>query len=402
MKCALRAKGLYDIATGIIPIPNDDRLLEKQRWIRDDSTAMFILTSALELSQITLIENCQTSKEIVDKLDSIYEQKSELNKMLVHERFHQYVMNPSDTVAQHVAKVENLARHIKDTGETISDTAVITKIIGTLPIKYRNFRQAWLSTPEDKQTLTNLTARLLDEEACLTSNEQKENAMVVLSKANRENKIFKNKKEFIKKKSDTTCYNCQKKGHFASECKAPKKSKITCYNCQKKGHYASECKAPKKPNGNKQNFSKEKQQGNLTAFSVNKEEMDMNIKTEDTWIMDSGSSSHMSYRREFFETLDESTKDVKVFLGDNRQLDVKGIGRIKIQKLINNKWFNSVIENVFFVPELKKNLFSEGIITKKGMKIVKEGNKVTIYAEKKIVAIGTRQSNNIQGSSEKF
>src|SRR5436190_11259182 len=49
----------------------------------------------------------------------------------------------------------------------------------------------------------------------------------------------------------------------------------------------------------------------------------------------------------------------------------------------------------FFVPELKKNLFSEGIITKKGMKIVKEGNKVTIYAEKKIVAIGTRQSNNI-------
>lgn len=39
---------------------------------------MFVLTSAMELLQITLIENCTTSKEIFDKLNSIYEKKTEL------------------------------------------------------------------------------------------------------------------------------------------------------------------------------------------------------------------------------------------------------------------------------------------------------------------------------------
>lgn len=35
-------------------------------------------------------------------------------------------------------------------------------------MKYKGFRQAWMSTPEDQQTLTNLTARLLGEEASTT------------------------------------------------------------------------------------------------------------------------------------------------------------------------------------------------------------------------------------------
>lgn len=145
-----------------------------------------------------------------------------------------------------------------------------------------------------------------------------------------------------------------------------------CYNCQKKGHYASECKVSKKLRETKQDSSKEKQQSNFSAFTVSKEEKDMHIKTEDAWIIDSGSSKHMSYRRDFFNTLDETMKNVKVSLGDNRQLDVKGTGIIKIQKLINNKWHDSIIENVLYVPELKKNLFSEGILTKREMKIVKE------------------------------
>ena len=45
----------------------------------------------------------------MDKLDAIYEQKTEMNKMMAHERFSQYKMSSNDSIAQHIAKVENLA-----------------------------------------------------------------------------------------------------------------------------------------------------------------------------------------------------------------------------------------------------------------------------------------------------
>lgn len=47
--------------------------------------------------------------------------------MIVHEQFHQYTMDPKDSIAQHIAKIENLARKIKESGDAISDAAILTQ-----------------------------------------------------------------------------------------------------------------------------------------------------------------------------------------------------------------------------------------------------------------------------------
>jgi len=133
IKCALGAKSVYDVASGVTSKPNDNVTNEEKeklnKWNKDDALAMCIITSAMELTQISLIETCESASEILNKLDSIYEQKSETNKMLVHERFYQYQMNPTDSVAQHIAKIESLARQIKESGDAISDVAIVTKIV---------------------------------------------------------------------------------------------------------------------------------------------------------------------------------------------------------------------------------------------------------------------------------
>lgn len=134
IKCALKAKGI-DIS---VPKPAGNNV----EWTKNDGMAMFIITSSMDFKQITLIENCETAKEIMTKLESIYEQKSELSKMLIHEKFYQYKMSTNDSVAQHISKVESLAKQLKESGESISEMAVITKILGTLPHKYRSLRQA--------------------------------------------------------------------------------------------------------------------------------------------------------------------------------------------------------------------------------------------------------------------
>ena len=246
----------------------------------------------------------------------------------------------------------------------------MTKILGSLPSKFRNFRQAWLSLDEAIQTIPNLTARLLDEEATLTSNEETENALAASSKVNKTFTQHKQKENFQKGKNKVTCYNCQKKGYFAKDCWGPKKDRD-------KGKKSSE-------------------EGNFSAFNV--EECDTSSLfqvSNEKWIWDSGASDHMTHRREFFTDFIEGDTNATVLLGNNQGLTVKGQGTVKIKKLINEKWFDAVITEVLYVPDLKKNLFSEGTITRKGMKIIKESNYAKIYDNEKIVATAIRESNNL-------
>lgn len=83
-----------------------------------------MLTAAMETTQITLVESCTSSKKILDKLDLVYQQKSEFNKMIILDRFHQMKMNSDDTVAQYVARVENLARQVRVTQPSLQKFSV--------------------------------------------------------------------------------------------------------------------------------------------------------------------------------------------------------------------------------------------------------------------------------------
>lgn len=239
-------------------------------------------------------------------------------------------------------------------------------------MKYRNFRQAWLFMDEARQTLPNLTARLLDEEASLTSTEEQENAFLASSSRKKDARSTgKNEEKPNKKKMDM--------------------SKVACYNCRKKGHFARNC-----PSLKKTNEEQNENQRNNSAFNVECQEALFAApqSDEDKWIMDSGASAHMTHHREFFWKFEETSKN-DVALANKQELPIKGIGTIKIEKLIDGKWYESTITNVLYVPNLKRNLFSEGVLTKKGMKIIKEQDSAKVIDKKKIVAYAIRESNNL-------
>lgn len=166
LNCAVKTSDFYDVATGATPKPEQGKA--RKKWIRDNAAAMFIIMSSMEIFQISLVENCQLSEEIISKLDSTYMQASEINKMIAHKKFYSYKICSTDSISQHIAEVESLARWIKDADKAVSDAVVITKILSSLPMKFCNFRQAWMSMESMRQTLSNLTTRLLDEEASLS------------------------------------------------------------------------------------------------------------------------------------------------------------------------------------------------------------------------------------------
>lgn len=125
--CALRAKGILNIVKGEKVKPTTNTYGEANEWDRKDALAMFTITSVMEFNQIALVENCNTSHEVFNKLNSLYEQKTETNKLIHHDRFYQYKMSVTVNMAQHISKVESLARQIRDSGNTVSNLAIMTK-----------------------------------------------------------------------------------------------------------------------------------------------------------------------------------------------------------------------------------------------------------------------------------
>ena len=87
--------------------------------------------------------------------------------------------------------------------------------------------------------------------------------------------------------------------------------------------------------------------------------------------------------------------DLHIRLGNGEQLAVKGVGNVNIECLIDSKWKKCTMSDVWYVPELNKNLFSEGVVTKKGMKVVKEGNKATIIENGVVKAVAERGATNL-------
>lgn len=361
LKCALRAKGLN------IDKERPNESSSQVQWDKDDGMAMFILTSSMDLNQISLIENCETAKEVMKKLEAIYEQKSEYNKMIIHEKFYQYSYCASDTMAQHVSKVEGLAKQLREIGEKISDTAVITKILSTLPPTYRSLRQAWLSLDEDSQSIQNLTSRLVDEEASLANDTTcNETALVTTKESRIEN-------------NQNSSNDQRNLGH-----------RFVCYNCNKRGHFARDCKMPKKK------LNKNQKPHNMLAFSA--EGYSLSEHGDKVWILDSGASMHMTFRRDYFCTLKESQScDINqmVKLGNKQSIKVCGEGTILINKQVKGKWEQCKLENVLYVPELRRNLFSEGAATRKGYVIVKNNEKAMIMKNNIVVMCAQLTENNL-------
>lgn len=99
------------------------------------------------------------------KLCEVFEQGTQQQKNKVLQDFFFRVQYEKGTsVSLHESKVENLAHKLKSVVKQISDEMIITKILWTISDAFRNFVSAWESAAKTEQTLTNLLARLLNED----------------------------------------------------------------------------------------------------------------------------------------------------------------------------------------------------------------------------------------------
>lgn len=391
MNAMFVAYGLSDIVGGTSVMPGDAESAAGKKWIKDNAKAMCLVASSVEDNQLDSLLTCGTAREMWAKLGSIHEQKSASNKLLLLQKFHEYRMNPNESVVQHVACVQNMATQLKDVGEKISDAAIMAKVLGSLPSRYNALQTAWDSVSEDSQSLENLLERLIKEEKRLEGDDGVTRALAALSVGGKQKQVTVNTnkdggKSRDKNKADAECFYCKKKGHYARECHKKKRDKK-----DGKGEEKSRDCAFVATSG--PCVGKQGETSRTTPSSEETKQL-MAIGKSDVWITDSGASRHITYRRDWYSDFRPSSGE-SISLGDNGVCEVIGTGTIIIDKLVNGEWHEARIEDVLYVPKVKKNLFSVGVCTSKGFEVVFKKQNVIIYRNREIVASGVKQDNEI-------
>ena len=254
----------------------------------------------------------------------------------------------------------------------ISDQAVISKILSTLPPRFRHPHSAWDSVPRNEQTIESLTLRLLKEESRNKVQEFMENE---------EERAFFSSRGPTSNSGRRLISVEEKRKHAAKITELKKKTK--CQRCGKHGHWERECPNGKKegdfdkPNEKINNNYVETRKGEAhavitedldegessVAFMVNVDE----CSDDNAWYMDGGAIDHMTDRLDWFATFKPvSQRRWPVMIADNWRLWVRGVGCIQIQCEVNGSWYPRDIHRVLYVPELRKNLFSVGQAADKG------------------------------------
>ena len=138
-----------------------------------------------------------------------------------------------------------------------------------------------------------------------------------------------------------------------------------CWNCNEVGHVQRQCpKKRVKPSRGAALVEEEFYESNGEGAFVTSTSPDGN------WLIDSGASSHMTHKREYFTDFKEFDRPEKVHLGDGRVVEAVGVGNIRLKMTFKvSSPRPATVYDVLYVPRLTCNLFSVRAATKRGNQV---------------------------------
>nr|GEX32113.1 retrovirus-related Pol polyprotein from transposon TNT 1-94 [Tanacetum cinerariifolium] len=109
------------------------------------------------------------------------------------------------------------------------------------------------------------------------------------------------------------------------------------------------------------------------------------------WIIDSGGSFHMTPKRDFLFDFKEFNGGT-VLLGDNKACAIMRKGNVRVQM---KDGLSFVLENVRYIPDLKRNLISLGTLDREGYTVKLQNGRVKVIKGSWMVLSGTMKGNYV-------
>ncbi|XP_050102770.1 uncharacterized protein LOC126582652 [Malus sylvestris] len=108
------------------------------KWVEDNELAKATILNYLEDKLIPLYEECDSIKEIMDVLEKKYGPKSQTYIQLLLEKYNGTKMEETDSMVDHITKMEVVAKDLANAGHLVSDKMQGSVLLGSLPNSWEN------------------------------------------------------------------------------------------------------------------------------------------------------------------------------------------------------------------------------------------------------------------------
>lgn len=320
----LKLRGLADATTNDVV----DEIVDLQ--------AKLVLLETMDESHRGQVRGCNTAKEMMQRLKLVYADKGAANIVRLMYEYYGLKKDPRDSVSVHIGKMDAMRRSLAEIGEEQSERLYQVHLIRSLPKEYYSILELWELTHKDMQTTSNLVSRLLKKETDLKAiGDDDEQAMAMRRPQSRQynsNMSYEERKRIVEERKKTT----------------------RCNNCGQRGHWAAECSANRRQ----------------TANVITEVNFQMGGEWKDQWLLDSGATSHMSSKMEWFSELEMYKQPSKCMAGDGFGLKVIGEGKIRARAKTDMGYIIITLNKVLYIPELASNLISVGAAAQQGIETI--------------------------------
>lgn len=240
------------VVTDYIPFATGDLDVNQKRELGNNLKALNAIQSGLSNSELAKVMDCDTAKQVWDRLQSVYEGDDKIKKakLQIHRsEFENLKMQDDEDVEKYMFRVNSVVNSIRGLGAELKDADVAQKVLRSLTVRF-NPKVSAIEEAKDLDTLS------LDElYGTLTAYEMRVGKgrgkgignKEVVFKAIQKLKI---KEETESEDSDNEEENANLAKRFGTgQGKYKGKLPFKCFNCGKIGHYASRCPKRKDKQG---------------------------------------------------------------------------------------------------------------------------------------------------------
>lgn len=356
----------------------------KEENAASEAKAQAIIIAGVGNTHLEYLKPHNSAYDMFKSLENNFKSKGARSRLFLRRLLNETKYDERNPLSQHILRLEDYFSQLKDAESEISEDDKINYLLVSMPRSFDGIVTA-LETQHDLKW-DQVKNSLLGEE------EKK--------------KKFQTQKESIN--CAFLCFNCGRPGHKKFQCRVPQQrgnNSKQSFN-QGRGGFGAGRGSSSLPlrgkvfsqrghgRGNGANFYAEGEDSSdqRIAFLACSQGAHSSEGQKLVWCVDSGCSNHYVNSEVYFNKYERLNVPKKISAAKNGvSLEAIGVGQINANVFVRGEKIPCTVNNVFHVPDVRKNLLSVSKLEENGIKIVFYDKKVRAFLQNKMVFEGNKE-----------